>query len=200
MRRPRRKAEQTKEDILTAAEALLKKKGFAGFSIADLAAALQMSPANVFKHFHSKTVLADAICNRHITCMIGRFDTDDHDAPAPERLGLVARRLMEAHLADIRDNPLFFEMLAMMASADLPSGRHYRTLIENLFESVVRHGFETGVYKATPESVIGRSVAPCFAGVLHHVFLMHADEADLHARCDGLVELVNAALQSPLAK
>jgi TetR/AcrR family transcriptional repressor of the ameABC operon len=200
VRRPRRKAEETKADILTAAEALLRKKGFAGFSIADLAAELQMSPANVFKHFQSKTVLADAICDRHTTRMIGRFDAKDDSVPAPARLGLVARRLMDAHLADIRDNPLFFEMLAMMASTDLPSGRHYRKLIEDFFESVVRHGFETGVYKSAPESTIGRSVAPCFAGVLHHVFLIHADEAELHARCDGLVELVNAALQSPLAK
>lgn len=200
VRRPRRKAEETKQDILTTAETLLRQKGFSGFSIADLAAELGMSPANVFKHFRSKAALADAICDRHITRLVGRFDTVGDTAPAPQRLGIVVERLMEAHLADIRNDPLFFEMLVLMSGADLASGRHYRQLLENLFESVVRHGFESGVYKAPPDSVIGKSVAPCFASVLHHVFLMRAGDDELHARCNGLVQLVNAALMNPHAE
>ncbi|WP_164901876.1 TetR/AcrR family transcriptional regulator [Neorhizobium lilium] len=200
MRRPRRKAEETRDDILAAAEILLRKKGLTAFSIANLAAELKMSPANVFKHFHSKTALADAICERHVVQMIGRFQAFDEPIAAPERLVIAVRRLMETHLADIKENPYLFEMLVVVSEADLPSGRHYKQLIENLFANLVRHGIETGVYKCTEDSAITRNVGSAFASVLHPVFLMRADEAELRERCDGLAALVNAALQNPLAK
>lgn len=200
MRRPRRKAEETRDDILTAAERLLRANGPSAFSIADLAADLGMSPANIFKHFHSKAALTDAICERHIVQMIGRFQPFDEPIPAPERLAVAARRLMEAHLADIRENPQLFEVLVAMSEADLPSGRHYKELIDNLFEELIRDGIESGVYKLPADSAICRNVGLAFAGVLHPLFLMKASESELRSRCEGLAALVNAALQNPLAK
>jgi TetR/AcrR family transcriptional repressor of the ameABC operon len=200
VRRPRRKAEETREDILVAAETLLREKGVSSFSIADVAGALQMSPANVFKHFQSKAVLADAICERHITQMIGRFETFDDPAPAPDRLGIVVRRLMDVHLADIRENPFLFEMIVVMANADLPSGRRYKELIENLFSDLIRHGIDAGVYHCAEDSEVSRNVGAAFASVLHPAFLLRADETELRERCTGLAELVNAALQNPLVK
>lgn len=200
MRRPRRKAEETREDILATAEALFREKGISGCSIADIAHALQMSPANVFKHFHSKAALADAICERHVDLMIGRFGTLDDPAPAPERLCIVVRKLMEAHLRDIRENPFLFEMIFLMSRADLPSGRHYKQLIEALFADLIRQGVESGVYKIEDPAGISRHVATAFASVLHPVLLAQTDSKELHDRCDGLTRLINAALQSPLAK
>jgi TetR/AcrR family transcriptional repressor of the ameABC operon len=200
LRRPRRKAEETRDDILAAAEALLRRKGLGGFSIADLAGELGMSPANVFKHFRSKSALADAICDRHVIRMIGRFKAFDEPGPAPERLALAVRRLMEAHLADIRENPFLFEMLVVMSEANLPSGRHYKRLIDDLFADLVREGIASGAYSCDPDGEIARQVGSAFSSILHPVFLLHADEAELQARCRGLAALVNAALQNPLAK
>lgn len=200
VRRPRRKAEETRDDILVAAETLLRQKGLACFSIADLAGALHMSPANIFKHFHSKVALTDAICDRHITRMIGRFQAFAEPVPAPERLAVAVRKLMEAHLADIRENPHLFEMLVMVSDADLPSGRHYKQLIETFFSDLIRHGVETGVYTCPINGEVAGAVGMAFASVLHPVFLLRADEAELQERCTGLAALVNAALQNPLAK
>jgi TetR/AcrR family transcriptional repressor of the ameABC operon len=200
LRRPRRKAEETREDILTTAETLFRDRGISGCSIADIAQAMQMSPANIFKHFHSKAALADAICERHIDRMIGRFAVVDEAAPAPERLGIVVRRMMEAHLDDIRQNPFLFEMIFLMSQADLPSGRHYKDMINSLFADLIRQGVESGVYIIRDAEMVSRHVSSAFASILHPVFLAEADADELHDRCEGLVRLVNAALQSPLAK
>jgi TetR/AcrR family transcriptional repressor of the ameABC operon len=201
VRRPRRKADETREDILTKAEAMLRDNGIAGFSIADLAAALGMSPANVFKHFHSKAVLADAICERHVSRMIARFQADGSDAPAPERLAVAVCQLMEVHLADIRENPFLFEMLVLMANnASLPSALRYKSLIEAMFKDLIRHGIDAGVYRSVDLESMSSTVGAAFASVLHPVFLMHADESELRQRCASLAALVNAALQSPLVK
>ncbi len=200
MRKPRRKAEETREDILRIADALFREKGIAKSSIADIAQELGMSPANVFKHFHSKTALVDAICDRHITHMIGRFDTVDTPAPAPDKLGIVVRRLMQAHLQDISENPFFLEMIFLVAKTELESGFHYRHLIEELFFNLIKDGVETGVYRCADCRVVSRHVAASFASVLHPVFLAHETQAELDERLNGIVALINAALQSPLAK
>ncbi len=199
-RRPRRRAEETRDDILAAAEEMLRQKGLGDFSIADLAGELGMSPANVFKHFRSKSALADAICDRHVIRMIGRFKAFDEPGPAPERLAVAVRKMMEAHLADIRENPFLFEMLVVMSEANLPSGRHYKRLIDDLFADLVREGIESGAYSCDPDGDIARQVGSAFSSVLHPIFLLHAEEAELQARCRGLAALVNAALQNPLAK
>ncbi len=200
MRKPRRKAEETREDILRTADALFRERGIAKSSIADIAQELGMSPANVFKHFHSKTVLVDAICDRHITHMIGRFDTVDTPAPAPEKLGIVVRRLMQAHLQDISENPFFLEMIFLVTKTELESGFHYRHLIEELFFNLIKDGVEADVYHCSDCRSVSRHVAASFASVLHPVFLAHQTEAELDERLNGIVALINAALQSPLAK
>lgn len=197
MRRPRRKAEETREDILQTTEALFREKGIGKSSIADIAQSLGMSPANVFKHFHSKTALVDAICDRHIVRMISRFDTLDAPAAAPEKLAIVVRRLMLAHLEDLRENPFFLEMIFLMSKAELDSGRHYRELIETLFFQLVREGVETGVYHCGDCRTAGRHVAAAFASVLHPVFLVDANLAELDERLSGIAGLVNAALERP---
>jgi len=200
VRKPRRKAEETREDILHTADALFRERGIAKSSIADIAQKLGMSPANVFKHFHSKTALVDAICDRHIIHMIGRFNAFDTPAPAPEKLGIVVRRLMKAHLNDIRENPFFLEMIFLVTKTELESGLHYRQLIEDLFFTLIRDGVEAGIYHCTDCHATSRHVAASFAGVLHPVFLVHETEAALDERLAGIVMLVNAALQSPLEK
>ena len=200
MRRPRRKAEETREDILATAETLFRKQGIAKSSIADIAQQLGMSPANVFKHFHTKGALVDAICDRHVRRMVDRFGSFDDPAPAPERLPLVVCKLMEAHLQDIRENPFFLELIFLMPKTDLASGQRYRDLIEELFRDVIRAGIESGVYRCDNLDAVTRHVSAAFASVLHPVFLAEATEEELKARCAGIAGLVNAALQSPLAK
>ena len=200
VRRPRQKAEETRQDILATAEDLFREKGIGRCSIADIASELKMSPANVFKHFGSKTQLADAICDRHIHRMIDRFALLNDPAPAPAKLGIVVQKLMEAHKSDIQESPYLFEMILLMSNADLPSGRHYKALINSLFTDVIKDGMAAGVYHCADPERAGSAVAAAFASVFHPVFLAKTDPAELSERCEGLIDLVNAALQNPLAK
>jgi TetR/AcrR family transcriptional regulator, repressor of the ameABC operon len=200
LRRPRRRAEETRQDILATAEALFRQYGIAKTSIADIALDLGMSPANIFKHFHSKTALVDAICERHISRMIEQFTALNEPAPAPDRLALVACKLMETHLQHIRENPFFLEMMFAMSDIQLDSGRRYGVLIESLFSDLIRQGVETGVYHCDDCTATGRYVSAAFVSVLHPVFLVREDESLLRERCHGLADLVNAALQCSLAK
>ncbi|MBW8856399.1 MAG: helix-turn-helix transcriptional regulator, partial [Bradyrhizobium sp.] len=61
---PEGRAADTRERILTAAEELLRRHGLAKATVVDVARALEMSHANVYRHFASKTELQDAVAHR----------------------------------------------------------------------------------------------------------------------------------------
>lgn len=199
MRRPRKKAEDTRAEILDMAEQLFAERGISGCSIAHIAQALGMSPANVFKHFHSKVALADAICDRRVAKMSEGLKALETVAPAPQRLGVVVRKLMELHLAGLRETPFLFEMIFILSEADVESGKHYQQIIEDVFADLIRHGNEAGVYYCRDPRARSQSVAAAFATVLHPIYLAKATSEELEQRCDSIVELVNLALQNPLA-
>src|SRR6266481_7306692 len=60
----RTKPDDTRGRIIETAEALFRRLGFAKTAVADIAAELAMSPANVYRFFPSKNAIVEAICQR----------------------------------------------------------------------------------------------------------------------------------------
>src|ERR1700676_360259 len=58
----RTKPDDTRARIMATAEALFRRLGFAKTTVADIAAELSMSPANVYRFFASKNAIVEAIC------------------------------------------------------------------------------------------------------------------------------------------
>src|SRR5262244_459433 len=58
------KADDTRARIMDTAEALFRRLGYAKTAVADIAAELKMSPANVYRFFSSKNAIIEAICQR----------------------------------------------------------------------------------------------------------------------------------------
>src|SRR6476661_9267452 len=56
--------DDTRGRIIETAEALFRRLGFAKTTVADIAAELKMSPANVYRFFSSKNAIVEAICQR----------------------------------------------------------------------------------------------------------------------------------------
>ncbi|KQV13561.1 TetR family transcriptional regulator [Rhizobium sp. Root1203] len=195
-RRPRRKAEETREDILTMAELLFRQRGFVAVSIADIAASLGMSPANVFKHFRSKSALVDAIAERHLGDVADRFASFDGDIPPKEQLLRFVLRLLDSHLEDIQQNPYLFEMVLMTVEAKLDAAVRYRERIVQKLDDIIREGIAGGRYHCShPEEAAG-TVADVLASVLHPVLIARDDKDTLVRRAQHIVNFVDAALQN----
>ena len=58
------KPDDTRARIMETADALFRRLGFAKTAVADIAAELGMSPANVYRFFPSKNAIVEAICQR----------------------------------------------------------------------------------------------------------------------------------------
>lgn len=193
-RRPRRKAEETREDILSMAEELFRQRGFVAVSIADIAASLAMSPANVFKHFHSKTALVDAIAERHLTDVADRFVVDD--LPPKDQLLRFVLRLLDSHLQDIEDNPYIFEMVLVSIEAKIEAGRRYREKIIQKLEVIIREGVAESRYRCADPHSAAVTVSDMLSSVLHPVLIVRDDKETLLARAQQIVNFADAALQN----
>src|SRR5262252_6759140 len=60
----RTKPDDTRERIMATAGALFRRLGFTKTAVADIAAELHMSPANVYRFFDSKNAIVEAITRR----------------------------------------------------------------------------------------------------------------------------------------
>lgn len=199
-RKPRRPATETREDILNTAEELFRTKGFTNVAVSDIAAALGMSPANVFKHFHSKADLVDAISVRHLEAMIERLARpDDHKAP-PERLLLFVEQVMASHLRNLQKSPHIFEMIVFSAGQELVCAQQYREMLIDDIARIIDAGVESGVYHVKDSHKTAEVAAMALACVLHPVLIAREKPDILATRCREVVALIDTALQNPLAK
>jgi len=64
-RQPGQKAGETRTRILDTAETLVQKRGFNGFSYADIAMELGVTPASLHYHFAGKAALGKALISRY---------------------------------------------------------------------------------------------------------------------------------------
>ncbi|MCM2398008.1 TetR family transcriptional regulator [Rhizobium sp. S95] len=199
-RRVRRPAGETREDILNKAEELFRTRGYANAAIADIAHALGMSPANVFKHFHSKASLVDAIAARHMEVKFAGLASVDSSRPARERLLDLARHLMASHRRDLEENPYIFEMILLTAKDDLQCGHRYRDIVRSALEAIIVDGARDGEFAPQDSRRAADAAFYALACVLHPVMIANEQPDILATRCEEVARLINAALQTTLDK
>src|SRR5204863_2773936 len=86
----------TSDQIVDAAEDVLRRFGPAKATVVDVARALGVSHGSVYRHFPSKAALRDAVVERWLVRLVSPLAAVvDDDAPAAERL----RRWLETLIA-----------------------------------------------------------------------------------------------------
>jgi TetR/AcrR family transcriptional repressor of the ameABC operon len=199
-KRVRRSAEETRQDILSMADVLFRERGFSNVAIADIATALAMSPANVFKHFRSKIDLVDEIAQRMVNNMACHLTVLNRSHPPRERIHHLTVHLMQKHYEDFRQNPYIFELLQLTAERDLQCGQHYRSVIADILQAIITDAKDDGLYFSADPARDAQNVLQMLTGVLHPVaFNTHGIE-NLRLYCDEIVILIDRAFKNPLDK
>jgi AcrR family transcriptional regulator len=119
------KPDDTRARIMDAAEALFRRLGFAKTAVADIAAELKMSPANVYRFFPSKNAIIEAICQRCLAeCEERAWAVARSRGSAAERTERLVLEILayhkENHLTDQRVN----DMVLAPSSSRSTRARH----------------------------------------------------------------------------
>src|SRR3712207_682433 len=120
----------TRSRIVDTAERLFREIGYQKTTVADIAKALRMSPANVYRFFDSKKAINEAVAER----LIGEVEAQleaiaARPGPAAERLRELIETYHRLNLTRFTDSHRMHEMVevAMTESWDVVHGHIERT-------------------------------------------------------------------------
>lgn len=188
-------ADETRSRIIEKSEELFRRLGFAKTAVADIAAELGMSPANVYRFFASKTALVEAICQQHLA----RIHADlsqiaGSPAPVADRLERFVLGILRYHKANFLHERRLHDIVLVAMEQNWGSIEQHKETLAGLIEQILRSGVETGEVGAVDPAVTARIILGCFTRFCHpQVIEQHVDH-DLETEAVATVRFLCRAL------
>jgi AcrR family transcriptional regulator len=193
----RTKPDDTRARIMDTAEALFRRLGYAKTAVADIAAELKMSPANVYRFFPSKNAIIEAICQR---CLGELEDTAWAVArsrgSAAERLERLVLEILayhrENHLTEQRVNDMVLAAIELSWGAIRAHKEHMRMV----FEAVLREGIERGEFERVDPRETSRLMLISLVDFCHPVLVAQylQDQGDLETDARATIRFLLRAI------
>lgn len=149
----------TPEQILSAAEDVLRRFGPAKATVVDIARTLGVSHGSVYRHFPSKAALREAVTQRWLDQAHHALAAITVErGPAPERLHRWLATLFAAKRRKALDDPeMFATYLALVDETSTTVEAHIETLIAQI-ATIVQDGIHQGEFKPTHVGTAARAV------------------------------------------
>ena len=144
----RAKPDDTRARIMETAEALFRRLGFAKTTVADIAAELSMSPANVYRFFASKNAIVEAICKRCLSEVEEKAWTVARSkAPAAERMERLILEILAYHKENLVTEQRVNEIVVAAIEHSWDTIRAHKHVMHNVAELILRDGIEAGEFE-----------------------------------------------------
>src|SRR5262245_49759367 len=183
--------------IMDAAEGLFRRLGFAKTAVADIAAELKMSPANVYRFFPSKNAIIEAICQRCLAeCEERAWAVARSRGSAAERTERLVLEILAYHkencLTDQRVNDM------VLAAIELSWGavRAHKEHIRMVLEAILREGIERGEFEPVDPRETSRLMMISLVHFCHPVLVAQylQDQGDIEADARASVRFLLRAI------
>jgi AcrR family transcriptional regulator len=187
----------TREQILVAAEEVLRRYGPAKANVVDVARALEVSHGSVYRHFPSKAALRDAVTERWLTAISAPLHgVADEDGPAAERLERWLDLLIRTKQTKALEDPeLFATYIQLTAGAREVVMAHVDELIGQL-AGIVADGVAEGVFESSDPPATARAVFDATARFHNPVNAASWSDPGIEAAYEGVRALVLSGISS----
>jgi AcrR family transcriptional regulator len=142
------KPDDTRARIIESADAMFRRLGYAKTAVADIAAELRMSPANVYRFFSSKNAIVEAICQRCLSelddkaWVVGRAR-----APASVRMEKLFLEILNYHRENLITEKRVHDIVLVAMENNWDAIRAHTEVIRTIIELIVRDGIESGEFE-----------------------------------------------------
>jgi AcrR family transcriptional regulator len=189
--------DDTRARIIETAEVLFRRMGFAKTAVADIAAELDMSPANIYRFFSSKNAIVDAICQRCLGELEERaWAVARSRASASTRIEQMFLQVLAYHKENLITEQRVHDMVLVAMEQNWEAIAAHKQTISSVIELIVRDGIEAGEFeKSDPRAT---AMWLMFSLVRYCHPLMIADcikDHDLEAEARDHVRFVLRAIQ-----
>lgn len=181
----------TRERILAAAEEVVRRFGPAKATVVDVARALGVSHAAVYRHVATKAELRDLVVGRWIEATMPPLRVIVAKAgPAPERLRRWFDTLIAVKRRRAADDPeLFAAYRTLAADAQSIVTAHINELVE-MVTAIIRAGVKEGTFRAVDPVATARAVLFATSRFHHPVHAAEWSEPGIDAAFDDVWRLL----------
>jgi AcrR family transcriptional regulator len=142
------RSDDTRARIMETAEALFRRMGFAKTAVADIAAELGMSPANIYRFFPSKNAIVDAICQK----CLGELEEKGwavarSRASAATRLERFVLEILAYHKENLITEQRVHDMVLVAMEQNWEAILAHKKSVHSVLEMIVRDGIEDGEFE-----------------------------------------------------
>lgn len=190
----------TRDRILDAADALLHRLGPAKMGVVDVARALGMSHANVYRHFESKATLRDAVVERwlhNVSAPLATIAGSDTDPPA--RLSAWLWALIHAKRRKVLDDPEMFATYHLVATEAREVVEQHIRGLKSQVAGIIQDGINSGSFAPRDAQAAAGAVLNATAPFHHPLFLRDPVMRAGDAEATVAIELLLAGLAMPAA-
>jgi len=185
----------TAEQILDAAEQVLRRYGPAKTTVVDVARALDVSHGSIYRHFPSKAALRDAVAARwlhRVSAPLAAIAAQK--GPAPARLRRWFDTLIATKRAKVLDDPeLFATYHALAVEAGDVVDEHVRELVAQVAR-ILADGVKDGSFAVADPAQAARSLFQATARFHHPLHAAEWSSPQVDADFDSLWALLMAGL------
>jgi AcrR family transcriptional regulator len=140
--------DDTRARIMETAEALFRRLGFAKTAVADIAAELKMSPANVYRFFSSKNAIVEAICRRCLSEVEGKaWAAARSKGPASQRMERMILEILAYHKENLLVEHRVNEIVLFAMDHMWDTIRAHKEVMRNVTELILRDGIESAEFE-----------------------------------------------------
>lgn len=182
--------------IVEVAEEQFRRVGYAKTAVADIAAVLGMSAANVYRYFPSKLAINEAICARlmdqthEMVAAIVRADE-----PAEARLRRLVLEVHRTNKARMIGERRMYDMVAVAMEESWDSIEAHIATMEGFFGELIADGIRRGEFREVDVARTAPTVLDCCLVVFHPTLLAQCAHHDQDAEAHRLVDFLLLALK-----
>ena len=163
----------TRGRIIETAERLFRQVGHQKTTVADIAQILSMSPGNVYRFFHSKHAIDEAVCRRlldDVVCVA--TEVARRSATAEERLRVLLLELVRLSVERFRTDKPLHQLLAAATSENWSIVTDYVERVESILAAIVADGMQSGEFRKGDAQQAGRCVHTAMTRYLHPTLIV----------------------------
>jgi AcrR family transcriptional regulator len=195
-------AEETRERILVAAEELFRRIGYYKTTVGDIADALDMSSANIYRFFPSKMAINEALCGKLLSRLLDEASAIAAGPGTPSaRIVNLLMTLHRDHRGHMTEHERVHEMVLVAMEEDWASIEAFIRACKGLVGKLIAEGQAADEFGPGEPDVLGELAFGACASILHPMMIAKcAHEGrtieEIDAIAQGIVAFTLRALAS----
>jgi len=180
---------------LVKADELVRHFGLAKTTVADIAAALSMSPANIYKSFSSRDAIIEAVAEEGLAELKRTIESAiASSSGALARIDSVALAVFHCHNQYFRHEPQMFQLLFTANAEHWDCVRHFKRFLLRKITETIEAGSRSGEFHISEVGAAARVLIDCLAVVIEPTASPDPDNKLTEKRVHALVNFLGRAL------